>query len=173
MKLTFALLSLTLASAASAAEIHKCAEFGTGAITYQDAPCPRGTAIGAIERDTRQADPEAIRHAEEDRRLLAQILLAKASRPQSTQVVVPPTAMSSNDVAYAEGASTDGYYYGPVYGGGSGGRGRAANSPRGNNVIQQSGILDSPAPCNTAFCGSRSFAPNAAFGNRAGGRGHR
>jgi len=33
MKLTFALLFLAVASAASAAEIHKCAEFGTGAVT--------------------------------------------------------------------------------------------------------------------------------------------
>src|SRR5689334_11529962 len=119
MKLTFALLSLAVASAASAAEIHKCAEFGTGAITYQDSPCPQGTAVGEIPRDTRQADPEAIRHAEEDRRLLAQILLAKASRPQPPQVVVAPSAMSSNDVAYSDATASDGYYFGPVYGRGA------------------------------------------------------
>jgi hypothetical protein len=176
MKLIFALLSFALASAAAATEIHKCAEFGTGAITYQDAPCPRGTSVGAIERDTRQADPEALRHAEEDRRLLAQILLAKASRPQPPQVVVAPGAMASNDVAYSDAAASDGYYYGPAYGAGTNGRGRDVNKARGNNVLQQSAILDSPAPCNTPFCGSRSSRPAMSIsGHRAsaGGHGHR
>jgi len=129
--------------------------------------------VGAIPRDMRPADPEAVRHAEEDRRLLAQILLAKASRPQPTQVVVAPNAMSGNDIAYSDSAATDGYYYGPVYGAGANGRARGVKA-RGNSVIQQSGILDSPAPCNTAVCGSVSLSSaSAMLGGRTGSRGHR
>jgi hypothetical protein len=164
MKMTFAFLSpllgaaLVLSAPAGAADIQKCLDW-EGTIVYQDTPCPKGTAVGAIPRDTSKANPDAVRQAEEDRRLLAQILLAKAARSPAVQVIVPGGGSSTSDGVAVEPsyAAEPVYGYGaPVYGsgfnrgyrGGRGGRDATLRSP----IARSPGILDSPVPCNTVQC---------------------
>ena len=93
--------TLVLALPAGAADIQKCLDWD-GSIVYQDTPCPKGTGIGAIPRDTSTANPDAVRQAEEDRRLLAQILLAKAARSPAVQVIVPSSGGSATDAIAVE-----------------------------------------------------------------------
>jgi len=155
-------LALVASVPASASDIQKCLDW-EGTIVYQDTPCEKGTEIGKIPRDTSQANPDAIRRAEEDRRLLANILLAKASRPPATQVVVAGPLPSLD---YTSGDDTT--YTAPVYGyAGSGYGRRASHRPHasmsrdgnGRNAIAgPPSILDSPAPCNTLQCRQASGA---------------
>jgi hypothetical protein len=162
MKMTLLLAPIAaatfgLALPAAAADIQKCLDW-EGTIVYQDTPCPKGTAVGAIPRDTSKANPDAVRQAEEDRRLLAQILLAKASRSPAVQVIVPGSGSAMSDgVAIEPGyAAEPAYGYGtPAYGSGPGrgyrdrgGRDAALRSP----IARSPGILDTPAPCNTLQC---------------------
>jgi hypothetical protein len=153
--------TLALGLPAAATDIQKCLDWD-GSIVYQDTPCPKGTGIGAIPRDTSKANPDAVRQAEEDRRLLAQILLAKASRSPAVQVIVPGGGAPATDAIAVEPpyAMEPAYgYAGPVYGAGPGrgySRGNSRDGPGRDTlrspIARSPAILDSPAPCNTALC---------------------
>jgi len=152
--------TLVLALPAAAADIQKCLDWD-GSIVYQDTPCPKGTGIGAIPRDTSTANPDAVRQAEEDRRLLAQILLAKAARSPAVQVIVPGGGGSATDTIGVEPSYATEPAYGyasPLYGPGSGRYARGSfRNGTGRDIVRgpiarSPAILDSPAPCNTALC---------------------
>lgn len=175
MKMTTPLLASLFAAAfawslpAAAADIQKCLDW-EGTVVYQDTPCAKGTGIGAVPRDTSRPNPDALRQAEEDRRLLAQILLAKAARSPAVQVIVPggpggaePYASAGVEPSYAAGDAS--YVYGaPVYGGGSM-RGHRREVPERklarSPIARSPAILDSPAPCNTALCGRAGVGGDA------------
>jgi hypothetical protein len=167
--------SLAMALPATAADIQKCLDWD-GNVAYQDTPCPIGTAIGAIPRDTSKANPDAVRQAEEDRRLLAQILLAKAARSPAVQVIVPNGGAPAADEFAVEPSYAEPVYgyAAPVYGYGSA---LPRGHPRGKSrdstgrdmfpspITRPPTILDSPAPCNTVQCG-QAQQPRGVRGRR-------
>ena len=65
-----AVAGLCASFAAGAADIQKCAD-ASGNITYQDAACPRGSAIGSVPRESAQGDPVAIRQLEREKARIA------------------------------------------------------------------------------------------------------
>ena len=65
-----AVAGLCASFAAGAADIQKCAD-ANGNVTYQDSPCPRGSAIGSVPRESAQGDPVAIRQLEREKARMA------------------------------------------------------------------------------------------------------
>ena len=63
--LAWLLATLPLPAGAQVPGLHKCVDIDAK-VSYQDTPCAPGTAMGDIERDTRAADPAALRRAQED-----------------------------------------------------------------------------------------------------------
>lgn len=79
--LTAALWALAAGLAGTGAHaqggMHKCVDI-EARVSYQDGPCAAGTAMGEIARDTRPADPAALRQASADRLRVAQAAEARA-----------------------------------------------------------------------------------------------
>ena len=174
--------ALVVPASAAGGDIQKCLDWD-GTIVYQDTPCAKGTGIGAIPRDTSRPSPEAIRQAEADRRLLGQILVAKAARSPSVQVIVPGSHQAPDEMADTgsdSAAPAPVYGYAPGYGYGPSayaGSGPAVNHDRGDRsrrmprngeslrspIARPPAILDSPAPCTTLSC---ARARGSAAGSR-------
>ena len=86
-----ALAGLAAASfAATAADIQKCAD-ASGQITYQDAPCPSGSMIGTVPRESAHGDPAALRQLERDKARLeraAEARIAAEAQQQAAPVII-------------------------------------------------------------------------------------
>jgi hypothetical protein len=108
-----ALAGLAASCAAGAADIQKCAD-ADGRITYQDSPCPRGTAVGAVARDSARADPAALQQLARERARIERVadaqMAAQAQPQQPLNVPVPAPAQPN-----AIGVAGQPVYTTPVY----------------------------------------------------------
>jgi hypothetical protein len=96
-----ALAGLAASCAAGAADIQKCAD-ADGRITYQDSPCPRGSAIGSVPRDSAKADPAALQQLARDRARIERVADAQmATQPQQPLIVPVPVPAQPNAVGVA------------------------------------------------------------------------
>ena len=145
--------------------IQKC--IGTdGRVTYQDTPCAAGKTSGQVERDTRAADPDALKRAGADQeradklaetraRIAASDANRKFSRAETAEQASPP-------------AEPQYLYLGDLQRGVVGGResakpgkgtrpsGPAVNpNPHSQGTMPVPGIMQSPAPCTTVQCRKR------------------
>jgi hypothetical protein len=106
-----ALAGLAASCAAGAADIQKCAD-ADGRITYQDSPCPRGSAIGSVPRDSAKADPAALQQLARDRARIERVADAQmATQPQQPLIVPVPVPAQPNAV----GVAGQPVYTTPVY----------------------------------------------------------
>ena len=105
-----AIAGLAASFAASAADIQKCAD-ASGRVTYQDTPCTRGSAIGAVPRESAQGDPAAIRQLERDKARLERAADARIAA-EAQQQAAPVIVLQPGNAGTAQpGVST---YTGPV-----------------------------------------------------------
>jgi len=108
-----ALAGLAASCAAGAADIQKCAD-ADGRITYQDSPCPRGTAIGSVSRDSAKADPAALQQLARERARIERVADAQmAAQPQ--QPLIVPVPVPSPAQPNAVGVAGQPLYTTPVY----------------------------------------------------------
>lgn len=108
-----ALAGLAASCAAGAADIQKCAG-ADGRITYQDSPCPRGSAIGSVPRDSAKADPAALQQLARDRARIERVAdaqMAAQAQPQQPLIVPVPMPAQPNAV----GVAGQPVYTTPVY----------------------------------------------------------
>jgi hypothetical protein len=104
MKIRYlAFAGLAASFAAGAADIQKCAG-NDGRVTYQDSPCPRGSAIGSVPRDGTKPDPAALQQLARERarmERLADAQAAQAAQPQQPLIVPVPVPAQPNAVGVA------------------------------------------------------------------------
>jgi hypothetical protein len=109
-----AVAGLVASFAASAADIQKCAD-ASGRITYQDAPCPPGSAIGAVPRESAQADPAALRQLEREKARIERAADAqRAAELQQQAAPVVVQQLPQQGVASGTPTTTGAPYTAPV-----------------------------------------------------------